>query len=145
MRRYFSLLAVLAVGSVVAVNQWLVSSGQVITEPTVAEQPAAEPAPIDQRSALTETLQQLPPAFTSPPEQSAALPIDPFVNNPAANFDQLPQPLQQEIRQLSGRDASDAEPVEIQPGVFAMPSERRPQVVPVAVMNADGTVSIYEY
>jgi hypothetical protein len=65
--------------------------------------------------------------------------------NSAAQFDALPPAMQAEIKQLSGRYNENVQPIEAKPGVFILPPEQSVRVVPVAVMNEDGTVSIYEY
>ena len=65
--------------------------------------------------------------------------------NPAAQFDNLPEAMQQQIKTLRGRDNYDVQPIEVKPGVFIMPPDKNVRVVPVAVMNEDGTVSIHEY
>ena len=65
--------------------------------------------------------------------------------NAAAQFKKLPSEMQLEIKRLSGRDDPSKQPIEVKPGVFLLPAGAGPQVVPVAVMNEDGTVSIYEY
>ncbi len=78
--------------------------------------------------------------------ESTAQPTTPATTgNPAANFEALPVAMQQDIRQLSGRDQAQRTPVEIKPGVFLLAAGQGPRVVPVAVMNEDGTVSIHEY
>jgi len=66
-------------------------------------------------------------------------------NNPAAQFNNLSQEIQNEIKTLNGRNNKNIQPIEIQPGVFIMPKNKRVRVIPVAVMNEDGTVSTYEY
>ncbi len=65
--------------------------------------------------------------------------------NLAAQFETLPTDMQQEIKQLSGRYNENVEAIEVAPGVFMMPPDKSVRVVPVAVMNQDGTVSIHEY
>ena len=66
-------------------------------------------------------------------------------DNSAAQFDNLPLEMQEEIKKLSGRYNKDVEPIEIEPGVFMMPHNKGIRTVPVAVVNDDGTVSTYEY
>jgi outer membrane receptor protein involved in Fe transport len=61
----------------------------------------------------------------------------------APNIKLLPLAQQQEIKRLSGRDNPDSNIVEVQPGVFLMTDG--PKVVPVAIMNADGSVTVHEY
>ncbi len=68
--------------------------------------------------------------------------------NSAARFFDLPMEQQQEILELSGRNSDSEEDYDIQevePGVFSVLKKNGPRVVPVAVMNDDGTVSIHEY
>lgn len=66
-------------------------------------------------------------------------------DNPAAQFNNLPQEMQEEIKILSGRYNKNIHPIEVEPGVFMLPPNKAIRVVPVAVMNKDGTVSTYEY
>lgn len=66
-------------------------------------------------------------------------------DNPAAEFDNLPEKMQEEIKQLSGRNNKNIQPIEVEPGVFLIPAGKGVNVVPVAVINDDGTVSIHEY
>jgi hypothetical protein len=61
----------------------------------------------------------------------------------APNIKLLPLAQQQEIKRLSGRDNPDSNIIEVQPGVFLMTDG--PKVVPVAVVNADGSVTVHEY
>lgn len=68
-----------------------------------------------------------------------------ILDNPAAQFDNLPIEMQEEIKRLSGRYNKDVHPIEIEPGVFMMPHDKGVRVVPVAVINEDGTVSTHEY
>ena len=68
-----------------------------------------------------------------------------LLDNPAAQFSNLPQEMQNEIKKLNGRNNQNLQPVEIQPGVFIIPKNKGVKVVPIAVMNKDGTVSTYEY
>lgn len=68
---------------------------------------------------------------------------DEFVSKAAPNIKLLPLAQQQEIKRLSGRDNPDSNIVEVQPGVFLMTDG--PKVVPVAVVNADGSVTVHEY
>lgn len=65
--------------------------------------------------------------------------------NPAADLSSFPVSMQVQIVRLSNRAETSIEPVEVQPGVFKIPKGFSPRVVPVAVMNDDGTVSTYEY
>ncbi|WP_196161083.1 hypothetical protein [Reinekea sp. G2M2-21] len=98
-----------------------------------------------------DTLSNGLPVMGSAPESLAIVetseqPATPATTgNPAANFEALPVAMQQEILQLSGRDQAQRTPIEVKPGVFMLAAGQGPRVVPVAVMNEDGTVSIHEY
>lgn len=66
-------------------------------------------------------------------------------NNSAAKLDNLPKEIQDEIKQLSGRYNNNVQPIEVEPGVFLIPAGKGVNVVPVAVINDDGTISTHEY
>lgn len=66
-------------------------------------------------------------------------------SNSAAQFNKLPKEMQKEIKQLSGRNNPNIQPIEVEPGVFLIPAGKGVNVVPVAVINDDGTLSIHEY
>jgi hypothetical protein len=68
---------------------------------------------------------------------------DEVLDGAGIKFDSLPSEMQEEITQLSGRDEVNTVVNEVSPGVFLM--SKGPRVVPVAVMNEDGTVTIHEY
>lgn len=67
--------------------------------------------------------------------------------NPAADLQRLPIPMQQQIKELTSRDELNRtyQTIEVEPGIVAVMINNGPRVVPVAVMNEDGTVSIHEY
>lgn len=78
-------------------------------------------------------------------KKNTKLNIPVISNNPAAQLSNLPQEMQEEIKKLSGRYNRQVKAIEVQPGVFMMPPNKRIGVVSVAVMNEDGNVSTYEY
>jgi len=57
----------------------------------------------------------------------------------------LPLAMQQQVKELSGRSHKNIQPIEVEPGVFMIPAGKGVQVVSVAVMNEDGTLSISEH
>lgn len=62
-------------------------------------------------------------------------------------FDSLPVEMQTQIIDLSGRQPESQELVsfEVAPGIYATPMPKQIQIVPVAVVNEDGTVTTYEF
>ena len=78
-------------------------------------------------------------------KENSQLDMPVISDNPAAQLSNLPQEMQAEIKKLSGRYNKNVQPIEVEPGVFMMPPNKTILVVPVAVINEDGTVSTYEY
>jgi hypothetical protein len=82
-----------------------------------------------------------------PASASSPLPAKEIANS-ATDFDKLPLEQQQEIIELSGRESDvgkSYQTMEVAPGVVAVMANNGPKVVPVAVINEDGTVSIHEH
>jgi hypothetical protein len=71
--------------------------------------------------------------------------VSAIAGNSAVHFNNLPKEMQDQIKQLNGRNNKNAKPIEVEPGVFLIPAGKGVNSVPVAVINEDGTVSIHEY
>ena len=125
------------------------------------ESSVQSPTPGDSASTQAESANQMEVSPATGVQSTAAKDVAPVLHhshnhhqhghavaNSAADFRRLPIPMQQEIKALTGRDNeqnSAYESVEVKPGVVAVLSKNGPRVVPVAVINPDGSVSIHEY
>ncbi len=129
--------------AVIAISLWLMAPNSEIA-PSAIDQPNTAATLTTSIAGLTATT-AVASKNTPSIQQSPVLASAPIatVPNPAADFAALPLAQQIEIAELSGRDNSNNQIVEVKPGVFLMTNG--PKVVPVAVMNEDGTVSIHEY
>lgn len=130
----------------VTLSFWVVSIEEPTIE-TVESRPAFTEATTDEREAA--------PIVTSIPLESSTQVVTASLLDTTSNFEiavkpmkatdisSLPKEMQQEIRTLSGRNDSANVISEVSPGVFL--NSGGPRVVPVAVINSDGTVSTHEY
>lgn len=122
-----------------------------VKSPVVIEQKnTSEPASVKQNKEQLNTTQKvneklLPKGSSNNVNKAPQVSTPVIAGNSAAQFDKLPKAMQEQIKQLSGRNNPNVQPIEVEPGVFLIPAGKGVNVVPVAVVNEDGTVSTHEY
>lgn len=145
-------------------NRVLVVLSVLIVSATAAYIALLMPKPNSTETQVTETAALTPQTPASPsvpepddnqpvatPHQSTAKPEEDDHEDDHShgaddvNFESLSLEIQDEILRLSNRPDQPGVPIEVSPGLFKLPSTHVPKIVPVAVINEDGSISITEF